>query len=252
MQIGAWSTPMNQTFGLALAAFVVSRAQVEARRDDDVEALADEVLDQARVLGRRLWHRERDIARYPDGRGAGLRALVRVFVEVLVVDGADVGDDPDLPRAGRRRRGGRCCSTRRRAGCRLGAELGAADARPATRLRPELLHAPTTRAADASSVSDRVRFLTSKFLLEARLAAGAPLPGPRHARRMPRTFGGLYVVETTEREQDGPRVGQDVAGTPISRGCTDRVSLWSQSSRARRVPRSTLPTVSDSPGRPRR
>ena len=86
---------MNQMSGLALAAAAVAASRLKPGGDDDVEVLVDERLDERRVVRVRGRDDDRRLGS-TDGRGAELGADVGVLVEVLVVDGADVGDDADL------------------------------------------------------------------------------------------------------------------------------------------------------------
>ena len=147
---GPWSTPMNQTSGLAVGR--QRRGAVgEAGGHDDVVALIDELLD---VRDRRPRGRgdEGDLTGDAKGGGRLLGARVRVFIEVLVVDLADVrrNTDLDLRRVGRERsflppgawqprRMGLAPPTRR--GC--AGEV--------------LLHAATTKASPLNSVSPNLR-----------------------------------------------------------------------------------------------
>ncbi len=128
---------MNQMSGLALAALAVAVGEVEAGRDDDVEALVDVRLDERLVVGvgafgtttGGVFGADRD--RAADGAGVG------ELVEVLVVDRADVGDDADLEvgrRRDRRRRADGAVPTRRRRRRRVDAAVdGAALTAPSRR-----------------------------------------------------------------------------------------------------------------------
>ena len=84
------------------------RADGEADRDDHVEVIVDQGLD-VRLVVAGVRGDDRPRLRGADGSGAVLRTQPAVFVEVLVVERPDIGDDADLriARAGRLDRFGR-------------------------------------------------------------------------------------------------------------------------------------------------
>ena len=86
---------MNQTSGLTFAA--VASVPVEPGRHDDVEALVQTYFRMLRdPTAVRAGVTKGPRRRCPDGGGRLLGARVRIFVEVLVVDFADVRCDADL------------------------------------------------------------------------------------------------------------------------------------------------------------
>ena len=156
------------------------RAVREAGRDDDVEALVDELLDvRDAVRGRRRGD-ERDVAGDAERLGGLGRALVGVLIEVLVVDLADVGCDADLglrlvrrqrPRVarvlGRARRTGPGSPTERRRGARR-------SSRPPSYRRSGRWTGPRT----ATSPRERIRMCPPQF----RGPASGAGSGPRIAK----------------------------------------------------------------------